>query len=64
MMEVTFEPSMSTDVQCVSIAINSDGVLEEDETLIVSLTPTDEAVVINTISTTITIVNDDGTTSL
>ena len=64
MMEVTFEPSMSTDVQCVSIAINSDGVLEEDETLTVSLTPTDEAVVINTISTTITIVDDDGTTSL
>jgi len=52
-VELTFQPGANG--QCTSITIVNDSILENDENVLVELTTSDEAVVLNPTSATITI---------
>jgi len=56
-VELTFQPGANG--QCTSITIVNDSILENDENVLVELTTSDEAVVLNPTSATITIEDND-----
>ena len=56
-VELTFLPGVNS--SCTSITIANDDILENDETLLVQLTTTDEAIALNPSSATITIEDND-----
>ena len=56
-VELTFQRGVNS--RCTSITIANDPILENDETLLVLLTTTDEAIALNPSSATITIEDND-----
>ena len=55
----TFSPGM-TGPQCQSISITDDSILENDEVFVVALTTTDQNVILNPNTTSVTILDNDG----
>ena len=58
-MELTFRPAIATEPRCGDIQITNEDVLEDDESFDVILFSSDNAVVINPSTATVTIRNDD-----
>ena len=56
---IKFTPGM-TGPQCQSIAITDDSILENDEMFVVSLSTTDQDIIRNPSTTSVTILDDDG----
>ena len=56
---VIFSPGM-TGPQCLSISITDDSILENDEVFAVVLSATDQDVILNPNTTSVTILDDDG----
>ena len=56
---ITFSPGMAGP-QCQSISITDDSILENDEVFVVALTTTDQNVILNPNTTSVTILDDDG----
>lgn len=50
-------------MRCIDISSVQDDVLEADETLVLQLSSVDSAVLLGTVTTTITITNDDSESS-
>ena len=59
----TFSPGM-TGPQCQSISITDDSILENDEVFVVALTTTDQNVILNPNTTSVTILDNDGNVNL
>ena len=49
-----------TGTQCRSISITDDSILENDEVFVVALSTTDQDVILNPSTTSVTILDDDG----
>ena len=56
---IIFSPGM-TGPQCQSISITNDSILENDEVFVVALSTTDQDVILNPSTTSVTILDDDG----
>jgi len=57
---ITFDPMMLSPIQCASIGIRGDNIVEDTETFDVVFTTTQDRVRIVDDTTTVTIIDDDG----
>ena len=58
-MELSFQPATVTEPSCGDVQIANEDILEDDESFTVILDSSDNAVVINSNTVTVTIRNDD-----
>lgn len=58
-MELSFQPATATEPSCGDVQITNEDILEVDESFIVILDSSDNAVVINSNTAAVTIRNDD-----
>ena len=56
---IIFSPGM-TGPQCQSISITNDSILENDDVFVVALSTTDQDIILNPSTTSVTILDDDG----
>lgn len=58
-MELSFQPATANEPSCGDVQIANEDILEDDESFSVILDSSDNAVVINSNTATVTISNDD-----
>ena len=58
-MELSFQPATATEPSCGDVQITNEDILEDDESFIVTLDSSDNAIVIDSNTATVTIRNDD-----
>jgi hypothetical protein len=58
-MELTFQPATATEPRCGDVQITNEDILEDDESFSVVLGSSDNAVVVDSSTATVTIRNDD-----